>query len=286
MTQSPSSSFVLTRKVADLFGALQHVEAVALGGSQSGGTSDSTSDIDLYVYTSADIPLTDRQAIVEAAGGASKADLGLVHWGPGDEWLDAKSGIEVDIIYFDRQWMDGQIKRVMREHQASLGYTTCFCHTVRYSQIFDDPSGWLGKLQVLCQQAYPDALRRNIIALNHSVLRNVIPSYANQLKKAVKRRDLISINHRLAGLLASYFDVIFAVNRLLHPGEKRLASIATSRCEKLPTEMISDIEAVLQASATADQKLILHLARLLDRLDALLKQEGFDPITSKSETKA
>ena len=59
-------------------------------------------------------------------------------------------------------------------------------------------------------------LRQNIIALNYPVLRGVIPAYANQLEKAVKRHDLVSVNHRLAALFASYFDIIFAVSRQLH----------------------------------------------------------------------
>ncbi len=271
----PSSYSVLAHRLAGMFAELPQVEAIALGGSQRSQISDARSDIDLYVYTRSDIPLPARQAIVDRAGGATKADLGLTHWGPGDEWLDTATGIEVDIIYFEARWMEGQIQRVWCEHQASLGYTTCFCYTIRHSQIFFDPRGWFAGLQSLCQQQYPEPLRRNIIAFNHPILRAVIPSYFNQLEKAVKRGDMISINHRLAGLFASYFDVLFALNRQLHPGEKRLVELALARCEKLPINMASDITDILRISAAGEQGFLIKLAKFLDRLDQLLEQESF-----------
>jgi len=278
MTQSMNTPLALARQITQLFADLPQVEAVAMGGSQVGDNPDATSDIDLYVYTRADILLAERQSIVDRSGGASIANLGLNYWGPGDEWFHADTGIEVDIVYFDSLWMENQIKRVVYEHQASLGYTTCFWYTIQHSRVLHDPHGWFLALQDQCQADYPEALRQNIIALNHPVLRNMIPSYTDQLAKAVKRGDLVSINHRLAALLASYFDVIFAANRELHPGEKQLVSRALSQCEKLPIGMVTDIDAVLQASATTDPDFLTLLSRLLDRLDELLVEEGFDPL--------
>ena len=173
----------LAQRVAGLFAELPQVEAVALSGSVGGGLTDRASDIDLYIYTRAEVPLEARRKIVERSGGASMANLGLDYWGPGDEWFDAATGIEVDIIYFDARWMEDQINRVVRDHQASLGCTTCFWSTVRQSQVFHDPNGWFAGLQEICQQAYPEALRQNIVAHNHPVLRSIIPSFANQLDR-------------------------------------------------------------------------------------------------------
>ena len=154
------------------------------------------------------------------SGGASRASLGLDFWGPGDEWLDAASGIELDLVYFDTAWMTTQLQRVLKEYKASLGYSTCLWYTLRHSLALYDPNGWFANLQEFANVEYPEPLRANIIAFNHPVLREIIPSYANQLKKAIHRKDLVSVNHRLAALLASYFDIIFAFNRQLHPGRK------------------------------------------------------------------
>jgi hypothetical protein len=196
------------------------------------------------------------------------------YWGPGDEWLSAATGIHVDAIYFDAGWMEAQVERVLVRHEASLGYTTCFWHTVRGSTMLEDPRGWFAALQERCRVDYPEELRRNIVAFNHPVLRGVIPAYAHQLEKAVKRRDLVSVNHRLAGLLASYFDIVFAVNRVPHPGEKRLIEAAVGSCPRLPAEMAADMTEILEIATTDLAGLPGRVARLLDRLDALLAAEG------------
>ena len=265
----------LAKRVACLFADRPEVEAVALGGSLGGKHTDAASDIDLYVYTNTDIPPEVRVEIMERSGGARRASMGLNFWGPGDEWFDAETGIEVDMVYFDAQWMEDQVKRVVLNHQPSMGYSTCFWYTVRQSQTFYDPNGWFASIQEICQQPYPEPLRQNIIAHNHPVLRQIIPSYFFQIEKAVKRADLVSVNHRLAGLLASYFDIIFAFNRELHPGEKRLIQKTVASCERLPENMQADLQEVLTQSGVGDRQFLARLKDLLDHLDQLLAQEGF-----------
>ena len=55
-----------------------------------------------------------------------------------------------------------------------------------------------------------------------------------QIKKAEDRGDFVSVNHRVTEFLASYFDIIFALNEMTHPGEKRMQSICSSECKILP----------------------------------------------------
>jgi hypothetical protein len=277
MTEINSRHEKLARELARRFQAFQTVEAVAWGGSQAAG--DPLSDIDLYVYTSAAIPLDAREVLV-AEMGATRADLNLQFWDLGDEWYDAATGIEVDVIYWEPAWIEGQLDRVWRQRQASLGYTTCFWYTLRHSRLLFDRQGWFHGLQQQSEQPYPEALRRAVIAKNHAVLRRVIPSYIHQIEKASRRGDRVSLNHRVAALLASYFDVIFALNRVLHPGEKRLIERAQAHCSQLPAEMADQVEAVLQAVCTVDGRVVQQVKALLDNLDDLLRQEGFDPTTS------
>jgi hypothetical protein len=69
--------------LAERLAALSGVRAVAVAGSVAHRGVDDRSDVDLYVHTAAAIPLAARRDIVRRLGGASDADLGLDHFGPG-----------------------------------------------------------------------------------------------------------------------------------------------------------------------------------------------------------
>lgn len=269
----------LARRLAEDFSRFPQVEAVALAGSLGAQTGDSTSDIDLYIYVNAPIPVSERAALVKRYG-ASRADLDLNFWDPGDEWVHAESGIEVDVMFWDPRWIEDQLDHVLVRCEASMGYTTCFWNTLHHSAVLFDRHGWFTGLKARTDQPYPDTLRNAIIAKNHAVLRRVIPGYAHQIEKAWRRGDWISVNHRVAALFASYFDVIFALNRVLHPGEKRLLTYAADHCALLPADMASQVTEVLRAAAPGSSDLPERVCSLLDNLDALLTSQGFDPQTS------
>jgi len=270
---------ILARKIAGFFSAFPNVEAIAIAGSQTTGTVDAASDIDLYIYQTSEIPVADRAGIVQKMR-ASRADLNNQFWGPGDEWVDAETGIGIDIMYWDVRWIEEQIDRVLARHQASVGYTTCFWGTVLNSVALYDRSGWFHALKVRSEQPFPEELRRAIIASNHPILRRVIPAYLHQIQKAIKRNDLVSVNHRVAALLASYFDVLFALNRVPNPGEKQLVRIAAERCAKIPKDMARQVEDVICATSQPDERLVARIEVLVDGLDELMRKEGFDPETS------
>ncbi len=49
-----------------------------------------------------------------------------------------------------------------------------------------------------------------------------MPSFIAKIDKAMKRGDLVNITPTVNRFLASYFDVTFALNEKLQPGEYRL----------------------------------------------------------------
>jgi predicted nucleotidyltransferase len=265
--------------VAAAFANLPKVVAVALAGSGVTGADDEQSDIDLYVYAGAPLAMADRVAI--ATSFAARAEVGNDFWEPGDEWIDAQTGRHVDVMYRTPAWIAEQLERVLVRHEASVGYSTCFWHNVLHSTPVFDRSGWYGDLQATAVRPYPEPLKRAIIARNHPILRQTLSSYLAQIERAVRRGDSVSVQHRVMALLASYFDVLFAVNELPHPGEKRLLQLAT-RCAKIPADMESQINAVLETAACPPTLAVVgQIDALLDSLDPLLADEGLIPIVQR-----
>jgi len=260
----------LIETIAQKFGAMPQVEAVALAGSRTAEVADAKSDFDLYVYATAEIPLHTRQNL--AAQFAERIEINNQFWEPGDEWIDAQSGIGVDIMYRQPLWIEEQIERVLIKHQASVGYSTCFWYNVLNSKILFDRRGWFAQLQRRAEQPYPEPLRRAIVAKNYPILRHNISSYLHQIECAGARQDLVSMHHRTAALLASYFDILFAVNRLPHPGEKRLVGFAKKFCPQLPMGMDEQINQVI-GSLTHSDAALKAIIKFLDGLETLLISE-------------
>lgn len=273
----------LARRAAAGLSSMPGVVAVAMGGSRGrdGLGADGSSDLDLEMYVRGEVPVEARRRAIESLGPTTRLEVDLRFWGLSDEWLDAATGIHVDVTSFDVDWMEDRLDTVLVRHEASLGYTTCFWHTIRGSVVLADDEGWLAGLTSRADVPYPETLRANIVARNHPVLRSVLPSYAHQIGAAVARRDLVSIQHRLAGLVASYADIVFALDRRTHPGEKRLVE-ALARCARVPVGMASDLEDAIRTSTTDPAGLGGRVERLIDRLDDLLRADGFTIVTLPS----
>jgi hypothetical protein len=261
----------LARQVAARFAELPQVEAIALTGSLSMGQADSESDIDLYVYIHEDIPVMQRMSAANPF--AEGAEFNQTYWGTEDSWHDPVSGARIEAIYWWVSWIEEQIDGVLRRHEACTGYSTVFWHSVRNGRILYDRNSWLHLLQADCQQPYPEALRRAIIAKNHPILREIESSYVQQLTAAARRGDLVSLNHRVTELLSSYFDILFAINRVPHPGEKRLVRYAEAICEKRPPFLREQISDLIASLSVGD--VVAQANALIDGLDEVLESEGF-----------
>lgn len=271
---STESPLVLADAIAGRYGRLPQVEAVALAGSQASGTADRGSDLDLYVYTRAEIPLDVRTSIAMAR--AEVAEVDNRFWEPGDEWIDAQTEIHVDVMFRTVEWIEDQLDRVLRRYEASVGYSTCLWHNVVSSQVLYDRQGWFQTLQQDAKRPYPEQLRRAIVAKNHPILRRSASSYRVQLERAIARDDMVSVNHRVAALLASYFDILFAVNRMPHPGEKRLVEIALEQCDTVPQGMARQVNELIR-SVSHGKRVGEQAEALVEGLDDWLSAEGLAP---------
>jgi predicted nucleotidyltransferase len=262
--------------VADALAALPGVLAVAVGGSEAAGTADRSSDLDFYVYSDVVVPVSARSEVVGRLGEPG-GEIGNALWEPGDEWTHAESGLPIDVMFRTRAWIEDQLDRVLVRHEPSVGYSTCFWHNVRSSRALIDPDSWYAGLKARTDCSYPERLRTRIVRHNHRVLREMRSSYAVQLERAARRRDRANLVDRAAALLASYFDVLFAVNRVPHPGEKRQLEFAERTCSRLPPEMGARLDALTGAIgapwAEQPDRTRVAVDALVDGLDGVLDTE-------------
>ncbi len=250
------------------FAELTEVEAVALGGSRAGTEYDEKSDYDLYVYCT-DIPNEKvRKRILEKYCGYT--EIGNSFWELEDD-CTLKDGVDIDILYRNIEDFSQTIRSVVDEHNAYNGYTTCMWHNLLNCKILYDKQGKLENLQTRYRIPYPEELRNNIINKNLRLLTDNLPSYDTQIKKAISRNDTVSVNHRTAAFLESYFDIIFALNRLTHPGEKRIVRYLTEKAEILPACFEENLNRLFQNLFTDPDKAVQTLEEMISALKNAVK---------------
>lgn len=189
----------MIRAIVVALAARRKVQAIALGGSQSGNLADPESDYDIYVFVDDDLPLDGRRALALRFDPAPEIDN---RWfGPGDEWTDVATGTSVDVMYWCRTDFERDLREVIEGHRPSLGYSTAFWYTVRQAMPLYDREGWFADLQTLAARPYPDALRDAIVRWNHPLLRTTHSSYRRQIELAIARDDPVSVQHRATALI-------------------------------------------------------------------------------------
>ncbi len=261
-------AYETARAISSGFANLLEVQAILLGGSHATGKADATSDIDLYIYTSKEIPVEIRAAIIKPR--ASYAELDNRFWETEDNWLE-HDGRKVEIIYRGN-WVVDHLKNLLENHQAQLGYSTSIWHSVLTSVILFERDSWFTGLQNKVRVPYSDELAGAIIAKNFPLLRGSMAAHPKEIYKAASRDDVVGVHRRIEALLNSYFDVLFALNREFHPGEKRLLAYA-EKLEHQPKNMSEDIREVL--FERDPEKLKNAVESLVDNLEDLLKARGF-----------
>lgn len=229
-------------KIINAFELLDEVDCIALGGSRSTGKNDKNSDYDIYVYCLKELTEEQRSSVLLPF--CSEAEIGNHYWESEDNCV-MSNGISIDVIYRSVELFKKYLEAVVDNAMPTNGYTTCFWHNIVNSKVLFDKSGEFTKMQKEYTVPYPEQLRKNIIENNRKLLSGCLPSYDKQIKKACLRGDIVSVHHRITEFLASYFDIIFALNRMTHPGEKRLVQICKDNCKILPEKFEENINALL-----------------------------------------
>ena len=234
-------------KLFEELGAFPQVEAIALGGSRATGRNDEKSDYDVYVYLTGGIEESARRTLLGKY--CRYMEIGNTFWETEDD-VTLADGIDMDIIYRDMEDFARTVSSVVTDCVAGNGYTTCMWHNLITSQIVLDKQGKLHALQEQYRVPYPPQLKANIVSNNLKLLSGMLPSFDTQIRKAEVRGDRVSVNHRVTEFLASYFDILFALNEMTHPGEKRMQSICSAECRILPNRFDENLDRLFSAMFT------------------------------------
>lgn len=228
----------MVNKLFEELSNLEQVEAIALGGSRAGENYDEKSDYDVYLYLTSPIDEDVRRELLSKY--CDYMEIGNHFWELEDN-CTLKNGVDIDILHRNLDDFTADVASVVEGCNGRTGYTTCMWHNLLTCKIICDKNGRLQACKDRFNVPYPEKLRADIIDKNMKLLSSMLPSYDGQIKKAVNRGDLVSINHRTSAFFESYFDVLFALNRLTHPGEKRLVELCKKNCEVLPENFEENI---------------------------------------------
>ena len=256
--------------VKDLM-ACEEVEALVLGGSRATGTFDKTSDYDFYVYLNQEFTEEKRRQVIDKY--VSYMEYSNRFWELEDDGT-FNDGIDVEFIYRDLDDIDQMLENTVINKNVGHGYSTCFIDNLLKSKIVFDKNGRVQALKDKYQEALTDDFFNKVIEYNFPIMLDKMPSMYYQIEKAMKRNDLFSINHRTTAYFEMYFDIIFALNKETHPGEKRLLKL-TAELNKTPNNMVEDVTEYFTLLGSDNKKALTKLEEITIQLHQLLEQNGF-----------
>lgn len=246
---------------------LNEVQSIALAGSRASEKYDEKSDYDLYIYCDT-VPSDEvRKSILEKY--CDYIELGNHFWELEDN-CTLKNGIDIDILYRNIDTITEELSSVVEKYNAHNGYTTCIWHNVLHSKILYDKNDKFKKMQDRFSVPYPEELKNNIIEKNMNLLSGILPSYDKQITKALNRNDLPSINHRTSAFVESYFDIIFALNKMTHPGEKRMIEYAKGYGKILPKNFEENLTSLFSNMFSDKENTLLILENIVTEIKKVI----------------
>lgn len=261
----------MVEKLFEELAALDGVEAIALGGSRAGENFDEKSDYDVYLYCTEKIPEGTRREILSRH--CSTMEIANQYWETEDNCV-LNCGTDIDILYRNLDSFAADVASVVEGAQARNGYTTCFWHNLLTCRIIYDRNGRLAELKKRFSVEYPEPLRLAIIRRNMNLVSDALPAYSLQIRKAASRGDGVSVVHRTAAFMESYFDVIFAANRRTHPGEKRLVELCRRDCPALPRNFEENLARLFGHIGTDEGAVPADIDEIVRELKAMLSGMG------------
>ncbi|MDX9808183.1 MAG: ClbS/DfsB family four-helix bundle protein [Acholeplasma sp.] len=250
------------RPLLEGFKSLPEVEAIVLGGSRGKQQGDHLSDYDIYVYATKPIDVEERKRIIGPH--VSLMEYNHQFFETEDDGV-LNNGIGIEFIYRNLDDFKAMMERLFNG-QVNRGYSTCFLDNLLTTKIIYDKKRAYKSLQDTYRFMDKTALYQQVIRQNIPLLYGTQPNYFDQIVKAVKRQDIVAVNHRLTEYFSLFFDTLFAINQINHPGEKRMLEKALS-LPKQPKELEKTVGKVFDNITSGDflkdlEQLTLDLIKL------------------------
>ena len=257
-------------KIIEEFKLLEEVEAMMLGGSRATGVHDEKSDYDIYVYLNQPLPENKRRIILNQF--CSYIEYSNHFWELEDDGT-MNNGIEVELIYRNYDFFE-KIINDMNNKNVSMGYSTCFYDNLMNSIILFDKGGKIKKIQDNSTQLITTEYVQAVVDNNFPLIYKSVPALFRQVKKAIQREDHNSTVHRLSEYFAIYYDILFALNKTSHPGEKRLVDFALT-LQYIPRDFKNKVDGVFLNMFTQGDVALNLLNELSKNLEHLILELGY-----------
>ena len=234
----------MVQDIFNEYARFPQVHGMTIGGSRAVKRNDGFSDYDVYVYCTESVAAEQRRGVLEKyCGGMALDSHGREH----EDVCMMDDGTELNIVYRNLDEFLAGIDRVVTRHEVLDGCTTGMWHNLLTGRIAYDKGGLLAAAKEKYRVPYPQELKNNIISHHMNLIKYGLPSFMEQIGKAMKRGDLVHINQSVSRFLDSYFDIIFALNEKQQPGEKRLIQICQEECSILPARFELNIRLLLNS---------------------------------------
>ena len=262
---------LILSEIVDEFSQYPEVSAIALAGSKVTDYEDAFSDHNLYLYLTAPLALAARQRDADRL--LRYVEMNNHFWETEDDG-QLEDGSEIRLIYRPLDEFEHNLSAIVERHQANMGMTTCLWYNLVHAKVLFDRTGAYAALHKRFDVPYPAGLKQAVLQRNHGLLRRHMPAFIFQMRKAVSRQDRVALNQVMAKYLACYFDILFAINEQLHPGEKKLVPYVEARCTWIPEDFASTIDRVLRLAAEASADLEAEVNLMIDALDVTIRLAG------------
>lgn len=258
-----------TCRLADLLGAHQAVSSVLAFGSLAHGDVDERSDVNLFVVCRPEIvPIAERMRPFSQVGSGWRFG-GQLNTNPPFATSDTDGivdGISVSLHYQTASW----VSNVLREVLLKGALTTRMMPSHPYTLPALFQQGWLllDKRNVVRKwrdqaQPFPWPLKMNLLQHYVPLLRENLEALVADAERHLGSRLFLFHLNQAADVLVS---VLFAVNEVYEPGDRRAERNILPTLERVPRDFLTRCTEVLEGPF--DDAGALSRARLFQQLAA------------------